>query len=139
MSEYEKASLFVEFLNTANFVFSNFMALVFAMLAASFFIAHRMSRRVAALFLALYTVGALMMGFGVFAAFSDFASLGVFIHETAPPDGGDLRWMGPTGLTGKQMGALPVFVGTLVLLAYAGSIVFFFLVRRRKLENDTVF
>lgn len=38
MSDYEKAILFAEFLNTANVVFGNYMALVFAMLAASFFL-----------------------------------------------------------------------------------------------------
>lgn len=136
MSEYEKASLFVDFLNTSNFVFSNFMTLVFAMVAASFLIAHRMNRITAALFLALYTMGAFWTGFGVFAAFTDFSSLGVFIHETAPPDGGDLRWLGPVGPFGKDMGAMPLAIGVLTALAYIGSLVFFILVRKRKLEGD---
>jgi len=133
MTEYEKASLFVDFLNTSNMVFSNYMAVVFAMLAASWFLAHRMNRAIAILFLCLYTIGALMSGFGVFAAFSDFANLGVFINQTALPDGGDLRWLGPAGPAGAGMGALPVFVAFMVLSAYVGSIVFFFLVRRNKL------
>ena len=134
MTDYEKASLFVDFLNTSNMVFSNYMAVVFAMLAASWFLAHRMSRLVAILFLALYSLGALMSGFGVFAAFTDFANLGVFIHQTAQAEGGDLRWLAPAGPGGAGMSALPVFVAIMVLSAYAGSIVFFFIVRRNKLD-----
>jgi hypothetical protein len=134
MTDYEKASLFVDYLNTSNMVFSNYMAIVFAMLAASWFLAHRMSRLVAILFLALYSIGALMSGFGVFAAFTDFANLGVSIHQTAQTDGGELQWLAPAGPGGAGMGALPVFVAFMVLSAYAGSIVFFFLVRRKKLN-----
>lgn len=134
MTDYEKASLFVDYLNTSNMVFSNYMAVVFAMLAASWFLAHRMSRVVAILYLVLYSIGALMSGFGVFAAFTDFANLGVFIHQTAQTDGGELRWLVPAGPSGAGMGALPVFVAIMVLATYAGSVVFFFLVRRKKLE-----
>ena len=136
MTEYEKAALFVDFLNTSNMVFSNFMAVVFAMLAASWFLANRMSRLVAILFLGLYSVGALMCGFGVVAAFSDFANLGVFIHQTSPADGGDLRWLAPAGPSGAGMGALPILVALMVGSAYIGSIVFFFLVRRKKLDGS---
>jgi len=137
MTEYEKAYLFVEFLNTANFVFSNYMAVVFAMLAASFFLAHRMSRLIAALFLLLYTIAVFTIGFGVLATFSDFANLGVYIHNTAPPGGGDLRWLGPAGPAGASMGVLPISATFLTLAAYLGSLVFFFLVRRNKLQPET--
>jgi hypothetical protein len=134
MTEYEKAALFVDFLNTSNMVFSNYMAVVFAMLAASWFLANRMSRLVAILFLGLYSIGALMSGFGVFAAFTDFSNLGVFIHQSAPPGGGELSWLAPAGPGGAGMGAVPVFVAFMILSAYVGSIVFFFLVRRKKLD-----
>lgn len=95
-----------------------------------------MSRLIAILFLILYSIGAMMTGFGVFAAFSDFAGLGVFIHETVPEGGGDLRWLGPAGPTGAGMGALPSFVALMTISAYVGSLVFFFIVRRRKLGVD---
>lgn len=134
MTDYEKASLFVDFLNTSNMVFSNYMAVVFAMLAASWFLAHRMSRMVAILFLVLYSLGALMSGSGVIAAFTDFANLGVFIHETAQNDAGELQWLAPARPGGAGMGTLPVFVSIMVLSTYAGSIVFFFLVRKKKLD-----
>ena len=96
-----------------------------------------MSRVIAALFLVLYTIGAFTVGFGVVAAFSDFANLGIFIHNTAPPGGGDLRWLGPAGPSGANMGALKAVATVLTLVAYVGSVVFFFIMRRNKLEPDT--
>lgn len=134
MTDYEKAILFSEFLNTANFVFSNYMALVFAMLAASFFLAHRMKRWIALLFLALYSMAAVMAGSGVVFAFSDFASLGSFIHETATP-GGELRWLAPAGPGGAGMKNLPYFVILMVFTAYIGSVAFFFIARKKKLAD----
>ncbi len=136
MTDFELALLFSEFLNTANFVFSNFMALVFAVLTASYFLAHRMERWVAILFLCLYSIGALTTGMGVFLAFSDFASLGVHIHNSA---GGseDLAWLGPAGPGGAGMAALPAIVGILLVLTYLGSLAFFFVVRRRRMERPS--
>jgi hypothetical protein len=134
MSDFELALLFSEYLNTANFIFSNFMALVFAMLTASFFLAHRMERWVAILFLALYSIGAIMTGSGVLFAFSDFAALGVHIHETARQSA-DLAWLGPAGAGGAGMGAMPVMISILLAVAYLGSLGFFFVVRARRIER----
>lgn len=136
MTDFEKGILFVEFLNTANFVFSNYLAVVFAMVAASFFLAHRMTRSVAALFLIMYTIGALMTGSGMVFAFTDFANLGVYIHETAPEGGGDLRWLGPTGPGGSGMGNMPTLVTIMAITAYLASLVFFFLARHQRLAKD---
>lgn len=136
MTDFEKGILFVEFLNTANFVFSNYLAVVFAMVAASFFLAHRMTRSVATLFLIMYTIGALMTGSGMVFAFTDFANLGVYIHETAPEGGGDLRWLRPTGPGGAGMGNMPILVTIMAIAAYLASLAFFFLARHQRLAKD---
>lgn len=134
MTDFELALLFSEYLNTANFIFSNYMALVFAMLTASFFLAHRMELWVAIIFLMLYTIGVVMTGSGVLFAFSDFAALGVHIHETAAGSE-DLAWLGPAGPGGAGMGAMPVMISVLLAFAYLGSLGFFFIVRRRRMER----
>ena len=134
MSDFELALLFSEYLNTANFIFSNFMALVFAMLTASFFLAHRMERWVAALFLLLYTIGAVMTGSGVLFAFSDFAALGVHIHQTAGQSA-DLAWLGPAGPGGAGMGNMPVMISVLLAVSYIGSLGFFFVVRAKRIDR----
>ncbi|WP_420434202.1 hypothetical protein [Hyphobacterium sp.] len=141
MSDFELALLFSEYLNAANFVFSNFMAVVFAMLTASYFLAHRMGRWVAVLFLSLYSIGALMTGSGVLFAFTDFFNLGVHIHAHAASDPGDLAWLGPAGPGGEAMASMPAFVAAMLLTAYFGSIGFFFVVRHNRIhakdEDDT--
>ncbi len=134
MTEFELALLFSEYLNTANFIFSNFMALVFAMLTASFFLAHRMELWVAVLFLVLYTIGAILTGSGVLFAFSDFAALGVHIHETAAGSQ-DLAWLGPAGPGGAGMAAMPVMIAVLLTFTYLGSLGFFIVVRRKRMER----
>ncbi|WP_291841749.1 hypothetical protein [Maricaulis sp.] len=134
MSDFELALLFSEYLNTANFIFSNFMALVFAMLTASFFLAHRMERWVAVLFLVLYSIGAVMTGAGVLFAFTDFAALGVHIHQTASQSA-DLAWLGPAGPGGAGMGLMPVMISTLLVMTYFGSLGFFLVVRRRRMDR----
>lgn len=136
MSDFEKALLFSEYLNTANFIFSNFIALVFAMLTASFFLAHKMGRVIAGLFLLLYTVGALMTGSGVIFAFTDFANLGAFIHQTGSGVDSDLSWLGPAGPGGANISSLPVFVMFMTGVSYVGSIAFFFIIRYRHIQSD---
>lgn len=137
MSDYEKAALFAEYLSVSNSVFSNYMALVFGMLAASFFVASKMSRAVMVLFLVLYNVVALQAGSGVVFAFTDFANLGVFIHQTAASGGTELGWLGPAGPGGAGMGMMPFFVTAMVLFTHLGTLVFFVVVRRNRLSKDT--
>ncbi|MDG1416462.1 MAG: hypothetical protein P8P99_01530 [Maricaulis sp.] len=134
MSDFELALLFSEFLNTANFVFSNFMTMVFAMLTASYFLAHRMGRWVAALFLGLFSIGALMAGSGVLFAFTDFANLGAHIHAQAAATPGDLAWLGPAGPGGENMDRMSTFVAVMIATTYVGAIGFFFVVRHNRIH-----
>ena len=137
MTDFELALLFSEYLNTANFVFSNYMAVLFAMLTASYFLAHRMGRWVAALFLILFTIGAIMSGSGVLFAFTDFFNLGVHIHEQTGTEPGALGWLGPAGPGGEAMASMPMMVGIMLLVSYVGSIGFFFVVRHNRIHAET--
>jgi hypothetical protein len=131
----DKALLFVEFLGAANFVFANYMTLVFAMLTASWFLARSMSAMVAGCFLFLYTLSAIAVGSGVLGAFSDFFALHTYLLETSDPNG-DLRWLGPVAAQSTVPPAVANgFATAVVLLAWAGSMVFFFVVRREKREG----
>jgi hypothetical protein len=132
VTEAEQGLLFVEFLGAANVVFANYMTLVFAMLTASWFLAARMSRAIAVLFLFLYTFAALAIGFGVVGSFNDFFALQRYLLETSPPDG-PLQWLGPV----REGVAPSAFLGSRVIeaavvLPWLGSIFFFFAIRREK-------
>ena len=135
MSDFEKALLFSEFLNTANFVFSNYMALIFAMLTASYFLAHKMKRWVGAIFLMLFSIGALMAGSGVLFAFTDFANLGAYIHHSTNGAASELSWLAPAGESGAMMSRMPYFVALMTFGAYVGSICFFFVVRYGRMAD----
>lgn len=130
MSEFEKGVLFVEFLNTSNVIFANYMTLIFAVLTASWFLARRMSLAVAILFLALFTLAALAIGSGVVFAFSDFFQLQAYVHDTSAP-GGDLRWLGPVRVDGgpPTVAGMQMFISAIVVLAWLGALGFFLIVR----------
>lgn len=130
MSDFEAGVLFVEFLNTSNFVFANYMTLIFAVLTASWFLARRMTALVAICFLALFTLAAVAIGSGVFFAFSDFFALQVYLDETRAADG-DLGWLGPMRVGGvPPLAVMQSIIGAILLLSWAGSVAFFFIVRR---------
>ncbi len=130
MSDFEAGVMFVEFLNTSNFVFANYMTLIFAVLTASWFLARRMTRAVAICFLALFTLAAAAIGSGVFFAFSDFFALQAYLSETRTVTG-DLRWLGPLRVGGvPPLAVMQAIIGAVVAFSWAGAIAFFFVVRR---------
>jgi hypothetical protein len=132
MSDFEAGVMFVEFLNTSNVVFANYMTLIFAVLTANWFLARRMTRAVAVCFLTLFTLAALAIGSGVFFAFSDFFALQVYLDETRAT-GGDLRWLGPVRVGGvPPLAVMQGTIAAIVVFSWAGAIAFFFVVRRDK-------
>lgn len=132
MSEFEYGVLFVEFLNTANVVFANYMALVFAGLTASWFLARRMTLPVAICFLALFTLGALAIGTGVFFAFADFFALQGHLLEQGSPTGA-LTWLGPLRTGGTAgLGVIQAMMAGILVFGWAGTIAFFWIVRASK-------
>lgn len=129
MSEFEYGVLFVEFLNTANVVFANYMALVFAGLTASWFLARRMTLAVAICFLALFTLGTLAIGTGVFFAFADFFALQSHLLDQGSPTGA-LTWLGPLRTGGTAgLGVIQAMMAGILVFGWAGTIAFFWIVR----------
>lgn len=129
MSEFEYGILFVEFLNTSNVVFANYMTLVFAVLTASWFLAKRMTLSVAICFLALFTLAALAIGFGVLFAFSDFFALQLHLYD-AHQASDALVWLGPIRADGPPpFRVMQIFVMAVIGFSYVGAVAFFFIVR----------
>ena len=136
MTEYEYGSLFVAFLEASNVVFANYMAIIFAMLTASYFLAARLTRAMTAIFLVLYSLWTLNMIMGVYGTFSDFARLGLAIHELGLEPAAALGWIGPIA-QGDGIGymrILPDIMLWMTLFAYLASILFFFVVRVQRHE-----
>lgn len=137
MSEAEQGQLFVEFLSAANLVWANYMTLIFAMLTASWFLAARMSRAIAGLFLFVYTFAAMTIGSGVIGSFNDFFALQRYLLETSAPDG-PLRWLGPVREQfAFEEGTMAWVMAAAVILPWIGSMIFFFTVRRQRATSTT--
>ena len=116
MTEYEYADLFASFLNAQNTVFANYMTIVFAMLTASWFLAKRLTWRMAALLLFIYSIWSFNMTMGVWSAFGDFARLGLAIHDLGQNPETSLGWIGPVaagpgGASMRTMNTIGVAVG----------------------------
>lgn len=129
MTDFEKAALFAEYLSVANTIFAGYLALLFAVFTASYFLAAKMNRWVATMFLILFTFGTLGLGMGSIFAFGDFGRLGVYIAETSSVTG-DLRWLGPLYGDGASMGSMQTITAVIVSISYAACVGFFFLARR---------
>jgi hypothetical protein len=138
VTEAEQGLLFVEFLGTANTIFSIYMTLVFAMLTASWFLAERMSRAIVLLFLSLYTLAAFGIGTGVVGGFSDFFALQRYMAANNAIDG-PLQWLGPIQAGGAPPQLLTdLLVVLVVVLPWIGSIAFFLIVRRERSRGNAL-
>ncbi len=134
MTEFEHALLFSAFLEAQNVLFANYMTMVFAMLTASYFLAKKLSRSMMALFLLIYTLWSLNMIQAIWAAFGDFARLGVKISAFGDNPDTDLGWIGPVYDSGavSYMSVLPNMMAGMGLVVFAASVGFFFVVRFQK-------
>lgn len=134
MTEFETAYLFYEVYDGASTSLMNFITIMFAMLVASYLVAPRLSRTMAALVVILYSLISFGMINDLTAIYGDFARLGDRLYDLAQEDGTNLGWHGAA--SAARSGSLHVartFIISLAVLGYAGTVVFFFLVRRKKL------
>lgn len=135
MSDFEMASLFVLFADTAQAAFANVMALVTGMVALSWFVAHKLTRGMAAAVVLIFTIASIGFGNELFSLYSDFARLGAELHARGQIEGSSLGWLGPVRAdTPYSLAPVPWVVLAMLLLSYAGAIWFFIHARDRKVE-----
>jgi len=139
MSEYEHAYMFTEILQTANASMANYMAIVFGMLVASYFAAHRIDRIMVCLGLGVYSV--FCMGFinEISHIYHDFGRIGAKIQGLGQVDGTSLGWMGPALMdTPLPMMLVPKIITVMVVAIYIASLLFFFRARKANVAKSIV-
>jgi hypothetical protein len=137
MSDYEMASLFVMFSDTAQSAFANVMALITGMVALSWFVAHKLTRSMAVAVVLIFTIACFGFGNELFSLYSDFARLGAELHARGQIEGSSLGWLGPVRVgSPHSLAPVPWIVLTMLLLSYAGAIWFFIHARGRKSPSD---
>jgi len=134
MTSYEWADLFFTANQSANMAMANFMAVIFAMLAAGYFVAHKLDRISTILLVALFTVFVAGMGNEVFSLYSDMGRIGAELARAGADPASDLTWFGPAGTDGAFLEhVVAKVVGVICILAYTGTVWFFF--RRRAVRD----
>ena len=128
MTEFEYATLFFQIIETANSVTANFLTVVFAVIAVSYFVADKLDRTASILLLFVYSLYCFGIIREIFFLYSDMARLG---SEMAQLTGESLSWLGMTqaATEGPQL-VIPYSALAMTLLAYLGSLLFFYRVRR---------
>ena len=135
MGEYEHAILFIEFAQAASAAMANYITLVFAMVVASYLAAHRLDKLMSGIAILIYSMFALGYCNEIIQIYSDLSNLGIAMEDRfgGIPES-SLGWLGPVRAGSAFLEILPFLIGTMVLLAYAASIWFFF--RARKLHKQ---
>lgn len=130
MTEYELAMLFFEAATLAiTSVFSP-ISIMAGFLAAGLLFGQHMDRRLTVLLVSLYTFFFLVVV--SFATGRQLASYGNLAKEiqARTAEGADLAWHGANTVPGFMFGAMPITFSFLFLIAFAGSLAFFFHVQK---------
>ncbi len=127
MSEYELIYLFNEFLNTAYARLNDFMVGLFAMLAAGFFVAEKLSRSMTWLVAGLYSLFSLATIVPTTVAMDRMVLASQQVQLAASQTGSDLSAL--ISIMPTRSVVVPIMI-VLLLAAYSGAMVFFFQARK---------
>ncbi|KAA9134149.1 hypothetical protein F3N42_00985 [Marinihelvus fidelis] len=130
MSEFEQVSLFFQIVSVGNGTMANYMTLVFGMLVTSYLAAHRIDRVMMWIALVIYSMFALGFCNEIYQVYSDFSRLGIVLAERGQLPQSGLGWFGPVATSADALPVIPWMVLAMTLLAYVGSVAFFFRARR---------
>ena len=127
MTEFELIYLFNEFLNTAYSRLNDFMVGLFAMLAAGYLVAAKLSRTMTSLLVGLFTVFSMTTMFPAIAAMDRMVLASQQVRLVASQAGSELSAL--VSIMPARSIVIPVTV-ILLVAAYCGAVVFFFQARR---------
>ena len=136
MTDYELLSVFQEFINITWTIFATYVSIVFAFIVASYLVSSRLTPRVAALVITLYTLVAFWSVWGIRQNATGIAATVGEIKRGVLEGNSSLGWV-PIVETSDAMLLMTPFLITLVSsVAYVGSIIFFFYQRRVERPNQ---
>ena len=125
MTDYELMSLFGEYVSHQQAVYMNFVTIVFAYIVAGYFVANKLTGRMAAIITILFTVVAFQLGTAAFFLIKDQFGL---VPEMSTRDA--LQFHGAVQ-GGEPVTNMYVFLYIVApIIAYIGALIFFFHQRR---------
>ena len=131
MTDTEVLALFYQVFETANAVFTNWMAIITAMLVASYFFAPKISRKMAVLVLAVFSAFCLGYANALVNIYRDLAEIAAEMVRISMQEGSSLAWH-PLVKSGSEspLSVAPNIMTGMSIFAYVSCLVFFFLSRR---------
>ncbi len=126
MTDYEMLSTVIEIVNALWAIFATYVSIVFAFLVASYLVADKLAPKIVSIVITLYTLVALWSVFGLNRISATASGMAFEIKRAVLEAGSSLGWHPIVGTPDQLFSAIPVFVTTVALVAYVGSIVFFF-------------
>lgn len=136
MTEYEFAALFYQVVDVANASLANFLTITSAMLVVCYLAADKLDRVSSILVLTLFTVFSMGMINEIYSEYRDLVSIGQEIAKSASSASSDLKWHGfALGDADGLASFIPRWVVAMSLLAYFGTLWFFFHMRRRSAKK----
>ena len=130
MTDYELVSLLIEFINTTWVIFATYVSIVFAFLVAGYFVSEKLAPKMISLVVSLYTLVAL---WSVFALNRNVVAIGAAADEIKRvllEGDSTLDWVPVAATPDFLTPVIPILVTGLAIVAYAGSIFFFFYQRK---------
>ena len=126
MTDYELLSIFIEFINTTWAIFATYVSIVFAFLVAGYLVSKKLSSTIVSIVVTLYTLVAF---WSVFALNRNVIAIGATVAEInrAVQEGeSSLGWVPGVAAADFMTPLIPALVTGLAVVAYVGSIFFFF-------------
>jgi hypothetical protein len=127
MSDFELIFLFNEFFNTTYARLNDFLVGLFAMLAASYFVAAKLTRTMAWLVAGLYTLFSMATIVPTIAATDRLVLASQQVALAASQPGSDLAAL--ISILPNRTFVVPTMI-ILLITAYAGTMIFFFQARK---------
>ena len=137
MTEYEMASLANDMLSTSNTILTTCFTVISAFVVVSYLVAHRLSRTMTVIVIALHIVWSLSLWAQASFALRSYYKLLRKMRNTAEPNG-IFDWISPELAPSWLTDARPEMIGISLLLAVLASVYFFFHCRRVNRKAETV-
>lgn len=135
MTEFEMASLANDMLATTNTILTTSFTVTTGFVAASYLAAHRLSRTMTVIVVALYVAWSLSINAQAYTALRGYYRLLRKIRDTAQPEG-IFSWFPPEGMPAWFTDARPSMIGASLIVAILASVIFFFHCRRVNRKSE---
>jgi len=132
MTDYEMMSLAIEIINTLWAIFAIYVSIVFAFLVAGYLVASQLAPKIVSIVITLYSLVALWSLWGLNRTAATAMALIAEIQRAVEQDGSSLGWYPGVSIPEPVLVGIPLLVTAVAVLAYIGSIAFFFHQRKTR-------